>query len=86
MRKRIVLNTLEKKYCDKFYLPEVQKRFETYQKYEPSFSQKIIREYFEKKGKNPQQEQSIQSLCAKKKSSDGIDKKMHCTSQDNKHS
>jgi len=86
MRKRIVLNILEKKYCDKFYLPEVQKRFETYKKYEPSFSQKMIQEYFEKKGKNPQQEQSIQSLCAKKKSSDGIDKKIHCTSQDNRQS
>ncbi len=86
MRKRIVLKTLEEKYCDKFYLPEVQQRFETYKKYEPSFSQKMICEYFEKKGKNPQQKQSIQSLCAKKKSPNIPDKKIHCTSQDNKQS
>lgn len=86
MRKRIVLNILENKYCEKFYTPEVQKRFEIYQKYEPSFSQKMIREYFEKKGKNPQQEQSIQSLCAKRKSSEDRDRKLHCTSQSNHQS
>ncbi|MCX8065920.1 MAG: hypothetical protein N3G21_12240 [Candidatus Hydrogenedentes bacterium] len=65
MRKRTVLKILKDEYCDKVDLPAVKKRFEIYKNYPPSFSQKIIKEYFEKKGKDPQQEQSVWALCRK---------------------
>ncbi len=65
MRKRIVLRVLKDEYCDKVDLPTVRERFERYKKYPPSFSQQVIKEYFEKKGKNPQWEQSIWAICSK---------------------
>ncbi len=81
MRKRIVLRKIEKDYCEKYYLPEVQKRFEAYKKYEPSFSQKLIQEYFEKKGRNPQKEQSIEAICTKTKCKENtVERTIHCTS------
>ncbi|HOK10607.1 MAG TPA: hypothetical protein PLJ10_13225 [Candidatus Hydrogenedens sp.] len=86
MRKRIVLRILTNEYCDKLQLPEVQKRFEQYKKYELSFSQKVIQEYFEKKGKNPQKEQSIYTLCLKKHEKQTPMEEVHCHSIDNKHS
>ncbi|HOV31942.1 MAG TPA: hypothetical protein PLX23_01100 [Candidatus Hydrogenedens sp.] len=87
MRKRVVLNILEKKYCEKLNSPEVQKRFEQYKKYEPSFSQKVIQEYFEKRGKNPQKEQSIWALCSKKmKQQNAPVERVHCKFQHEKHS
>lgn len=65
MRKRIVLRVLREEYCDKVDLPSVKERFEKYKNYSPSFSQQVIKEYFEKKGKNPQQEQSVWTICKK---------------------
>lgn len=63
MRKRIVLRTLREKYCSRLNTPIVRERFSKYKRWEPSFNQMMIKEYFGKKGHNPQIEQSIWNLC-----------------------
>ncbi len=52
-------------YCDRFFSPAVQARMRRYEAIErrPNPSKRVIAEYFEGKGRNPQQRQSMRSIC-----------------------
>lgn len=63
MRERIVLPILKEEYCAKRSLPMVQARFKRYGDWPPSFSQRVITRYYDAKGKNPQREQSLETIC-----------------------
>ncbi len=57
LRKRFVLPLLEKEYKDKFSTPEVQERFASYQRHEPSLSVRAIERHFASQGMDPQKAQ-----------------------------
>lgn len=51
-------------YCDRFFSPAIQARMKRYEVIDrPNPSKQIIDEYFERKGRNPQQRQSMDSIC-----------------------
>lgn len=58
LRKRFVLAVLRDEYVPKQSLPEVQARFARYRQIEPSVSVRLVHEYFEERGRNPQKEQA----------------------------
>jgi hypothetical protein len=57
LRKRFVLPLLEEEYRDKLSDPAVQKRFARYQMQAPSMSVRIIRDHFQRNGKDLQARQ-----------------------------
>lgn len=64
LRKKVVLPVL-KEFCELRDHPMVQARFANYAKHEPSFSKKVIAEFFmETRGRHPQQIQSLDKVCA----------------------
>ncbi len=63
LRKRNTLRTVREMYCDKRWLPDVQKRFALYKAHEPSFSRKVITAYFLERGENPQADQALSVIC-----------------------
>lgn len=55
---------LVSEYCDRYFSPAVQARWMRYRKLErPNPSKRLISEYFEQKGTNLQQAQSMDSIC-----------------------
>ena len=63
-RRRHVLTRLKAQYAAKRSLPEVQERFARYRQAAPSLSKKVITKYLDEKKMRPQQEQSVDALCA----------------------
>lgn len=62
-RKKHVFKVLRRDYCDTFNLPIVQERFARYDTYPRSFSQKVIDQFYAKRGKDPRELQSIEVIC-----------------------
>ena len=71
LRKRNTLRAIREMYCDKRWLPSVQKRFARYSEHAPSFSRKVITAYFLERGENPQAEQSLSAICAEAWANEG---------------
>lgn len=63
LRKRNTLKAIREMYCEKRWLPQVQKRFARYARHEPSFSRRVITAYFQNRGENPQKKQSLSAIC-----------------------
>ena len=63
-RRKNVLPLLRSEYCEKRTLPNLLARFARYRRVQPSFSQRVIEKYYEKRGRNPQREQSLEAICA----------------------
>lgn len=64
MRKRQVHDILCEEYCAMLDSAVVRARFERYAAHSPSFSQQVIGEYYAERGYNPQDEQSLENICA----------------------
>jgi len=62
-RKQHVFKALRRNYCDKFALPIVQERFDSYSTWPPSFCQEVIDRYYAERGKDPRKEQSLEVIC-----------------------
>lgn len=65
LRRGNVLGILENEYSEKFQSPEVQRRLARYRESLPSLSKNVIREYFEERGGDPQDKQSVQAICSR---------------------
>ncbi|HNR29831.1 MAG TPA: hypothetical protein PKI11_02980 [Candidatus Hydrogenedentes bacterium] len=63
MRKDRVLEILREEYCPLRSEPEIEARFARYANYPPSFSRRVIADYFAEKDGNPQREQSLDTIC-----------------------
>lgn len=62
LRKRFVLPILREEIVPRLDEPAVQERYRTYSQWEPSLNMKEINAYWEEKGRNPKQKQSLETL------------------------
>jgi len=65
LRRRFVLQVMREKYCNPQAAALGAARFAAYGDTPPSFSKRIVDEYFLRRGTNPQQAQSLDALCAR---------------------
>lgn len=68
LRKRFAIPVLKEKYVDRLYDPEVQERFDRYRDWAPSLNMRVIEAYWDRKGRNPKEQQSLESLYREKHS------------------
>lgn len=62
LRKRFVLPLLKEEYSSEFLSQDVQRRFDVYHRWEPSFSRRTIHAYFDAKDLHPQQSQFVEAF------------------------
>lgn len=72
LRKRFVIPRLEEYYVDRYDDEDVQARLAIYRAWEPSLNMLVIDQYWEKKGRDPRNNQSIQALYQKRHGNESV--------------